>query len=648
MIRAGVWLMKRQKAINLAGTKATSHRVPASSPIMNHSHPLAILGFGLFNVLALMVAGAIEPPRMLFLQDAGHDATAPSGMRSGYAILRREDGSFCFYNPYAPSPEPLSLPDAQGQKHTLRPALPESIAKSKALIDSGILNNTQTLLAADGTVRSIMVKSEKLSKEDAARIGLPIYLDVWYQQGNASAMAAPMRTWRGYNGSQMEYQRLASGRLLVPHGSYLPHAKAVPPTGRHETVIEYSDDGGASWKLSTSKLTTPCYEGFNGSNEGACEPCFEELRDGSLWMLMRTQAGCLYESVSKDGGTTWSKAAPTRFRTSTGPANLLRHRDGRLVLTWNNCELPPRYAGEGVYGGRDALHIAISNDDGRSWQGFREIYLDHRRNDNPTASGDRGTAYPLAAFTEDGQIVVLAGQGKGGRNPILVDPDWITATSAESDFHDGLAQWTVYQHIGPAKRWWRARRIGCELIDTPDEPGTRSLHVRHAVAAKDEAPSEPDTAVWNFPNGWRGELTARIRLPSGSQGAVFSLNDRFFDPSNTLGEDAAVFLALVNDDNIKSDTWHTLSLRWELSSGQCEYRIDDKLISTLPIHSRTLNGVSYLRIRSAANTLDPHGVIIRRVQAQITDPNAPAVTSEEVGAWQQEYVKTIVSRWQAK
>ena len=523
------------------------------------------------------------------------------------------------------------------------PPLPESLAKSKVLRDSGLLNNVQTLLSADGIVRSVTVKSERIAKEDVARIGLPMYLDMWYQQGSAASVSPPVRTWRGYNGSQMEYQRLASGRLLVPHGSYLPHAKAEPPTGRHETVIEYSDDGGANWQLSASRLTAPCYAGFNGSNEGACEPCFEELRDGSIWMLMRTQAGCLYESISKNGGTTWAAAAPTRFRTSTGPANLLRHRDGRLVLCWNNCELPPRCEGVGVYGGRDALHIAISADDGRTWRGFREIYLDHRRNDNPAASGDRGTAYPLAAFTEEGQIVVLAGQGKGGRNPIVVDPDWITSTTAESDFSDGLAQWSTYQHFGPAKRWWRARRTSCELIDTPGDKDTRSLHVRHVTRA--DEPSEPDTAVWNFPNGWRGELTARIRLPAGSQGAVFSLDDRFFDPSNTLGEDAAVFQARVTADNAKQDEWHTLSLRWDLERGHCVYRLDDVQVSTLSVHTRTLNGVSYLRIRSAAATPDPQGVIVRFVKVQIADPVAPAVTHEQVAAWQQEYVKTIVPRW---
>ncbi|WP_395753391.1 sialidase family protein [Prosthecobacter sp.] len=610
---------------------------------MKHLLPQAFRVLCLFEALTFVVAGAAEPPRMLFLEDAGHDATAPSGTRSGFAILRREDGSFCFYNPYALSAGPLLLPDAIGEMHTLKPALPESLARSKALADSGLLNNAQTLLSADGVVRSITVKKEAITKEDVKSIGLPMYLDVWYQQGSAEAVSPPVRTWHGYNGSQMEYQRLSSGRLLVPHGSYLPHGKAVPPAGRHETVVEYSDDGGATWRISASKLTSPCYAGFNGANEGACEPCFEELRDGSVWMLMRTQAGCLYESLSKDGGTTWAAAVPSRFRTSTGPANLLRHRDGRLVLTWNNCELPPKHEGVGVYGGRDALHIAISSDDGSTWQGFREIYLDHRRNDNPAASGDRGTAYPLAAFDEQGRIIVLAGQGKGGRNPIVVDPEWITETKAETDFRDGLAQWSVYQHIGPAKRWWRARRIGCELIETPGEKDSRSLHVRHAASA--EEPSQPDTAVWNFPNGWRGQLTARIRLPGGSQGAVFSLNDRFFDPSNTLGEDAAVFQARVMPDNVRPDEWHTLSLRWDLDRGQCEFLLDDVLVSALPLRTRTLNGVSYLRIRSAAATPDPHGVIIRHVKAEISSPNAPAVTREQVAAWQEEYVKTIVPKW---
>lgn len=106
-----------------------------------------------------------------------------------------------------------------------------------------------------------------------------------------------------------------------------------------------------------------------------------------------------------------------------------------------------------------ALHIAISDDDGRTGHGFREIYLGHRRNDTPSASGDRGTVYPLAACNEQGQIVV--------------DPDWITATTAGSDFHDGLAQWSVYPHVGPAKRWWPARHTGSTWRHHPAGEGGR-------------------------------------------------------------------------------------------------------------------------------------------------------------------------------
>lgn len=584
-------------------------------------------------------AEPLQPPRRLLLGEGTHDPGAAGGKRAGFAIARKDDGTFAFYNPLAPGAGPLVLPDASGASVTLLPALPEALATSRPLLESGLLNNAQVLLSSDGGVRSVFVQADRFSREEAAKIGLSTYLDVWFRQGDATGARDAVRTWRGYNGSQMEYQRLRGGRILVPHGSMIPHAKAVPPTGRHETVVEYSDDGGATWRLSESRLTSPCYEGFNGSNEGACEPCFEELGDGRVWMLMRTQAGCLYESFSSDSGTTWSAAAPTRFRTSTGPANLLRHRDGRLVLTWNHCELPPRHEGEGVYGGRDALHLAISDDDGKTWRGFREIYLDHRRNDNPASNGDRGTAYPLGAFTADGSLVILAGQGEGGRNPILVDPGWITATKAETDFRDGLAQWSVYQHTGPAERWWRAREIGCELIETPGEPGTKSLRVRRPDG------KEPDTAVWNFPNGWSGELTARILLSDGSPGATVLLNDRFFDPSNPLAEKRAVFRFDLKPGDCPPGAWHDLSLRWDLGKGRCECRLGNRLVATLPILTNTLNGISYLRLRSAAATPDPRGLVVRRVAVHLADPVAPPATAEAVRASQEEYVRTVVAGW---
>jgi BNR repeat-like domain/Putative zinc- or iron-chelating domain len=462
---------------------------------------------------ALCLRAAPEPPRMLM-----------EGPGTATSLLRRPDGSFAFYDRRHPDAGPVVLPDREGRRHTLLPALSPALAGSKIVRDSGVLDDSQLILTPDGHLISVRVRGEKLDPATARQVGLSYHLDLWLTRADARTADPARRIWSGYNGSQMEVQAGPGGRIFVPFGSMIPHAKAVPPTGRHETIVLYSDDG-RTWQQSAARLVAPCYEGFNGSNEGACEPTLEPLRDGRLWMLMRTQAGFLYESTSRDNGTTWSAATASRFNTSTGPANLLRHRNGWLVLTWNNCEMPRRADGEGVYGGRDALHIAVSTDEGATWRGFREIYLDFRRNENPAKSGDRGSAYPLGAYMDDGRIVVIAGQGAGGRNPVLIDPDWIVETRARTDFSDGLASWSTYKHHGPARRWWRARAVGGELVPDPENPAARSLHLRK----HDDLPA--DAAVWNFPNGWKGSLTARVRVRPGFAGGMICLNDRFFDPS---------------------------------------------------------------------------------------------------------------------
>jgi hypothetical protein len=353
----------------------------------------------------------------------------------------------------------------------------------------------------------------------------------------------------------------------------------------------------------------------------------------------------LYESFSEDKGTTWQPARASRFYTSTGPPNIFRHKNGWLVVSWNNCEMPPREEGQGVYGGRDALHIAISDDEGQTWRGFREIYLDHRRNDNPAQTGDRGTAYPLGAYTSDGKIVIVAGQGQGGRNPILIDPEWIIETEAQTDFSNGLNDWSVYKHHGPAKSWWRARAVGCGLIDNPTDQDAKCLVVRKP----DELP--PDGATCNFPNGWKGSLTARVMIRKGSQGGLLCLNDRFFDPANDWGEDLAVFrLPLespgkIGSVNVDPDTWQEVKLEWDLSVPICKVFVNHHPAGELkPLHP-TLNGLSYVRFRSTAKTIDHAGFLVDSVKVSIEDPCTPATTPKAQAEQEQHYIKTVVPRW---
>src|SRR5262249_20208518 len=154
---------------------------------------------------------------------------------------------------------------------------------------------------------------------------IDLFLDIWHWQttdGRASWTSGE-RIFEGVVGALRGVTQLKSSRILLPVGMWITGRKAGLPTGGHEVSAMDSDNNGATWKLSPSRLVAPCYEGFNGSNYGACEPNVLELDDGHVWMLMRTQTGLLYESHSHDSGTTWSDAVPSQFVSSDSPAEVM-------------------------------------------------------------------------------------------------------------------------------------------------------------------------------------------------------------------------------------------------------------------------------------------------------------------------------------
>ncbi len=124
------------------------------------------------------------------------------------------------------------------------------------------------------------------------------------------------------------------------------------------------------------------------------------LEDGRLWMLARTSRDNCHECFSEDAGETWSTWRPSRFYGTLTMPTLFRLSDGRVLLLWcNTTPLPeidrteesiPESAKNGrwedVFTNRDACHAAISEDDGRTWIGFREMRLNPLRN-----SGDFGS-----------------------------------------------------------------------------------------------------------------------------------------------------------------------------------------------------------------------------------------------------------------
>ncbi|MFH1569948.1 MAG: sialidase family protein, partial [Gemmatimonadota bacterium] len=155
--------------------------------------------------------------------------------------------------------------------------------------------------------------------------------------------------------------QLSSGRLVVPAALHpCPGGTRETWSPRGISMCFLSDDGGVTWRRSTTELHAP-----EGSKTGLQEPGVVELRDGRLRLWTRTDLGCQYESISADGGDTWSPAAPGPLASPVSPASIRRLPwTGDLFAVWND------HSGRHPFpaGRRTPLCVATSADEGRSWR----------------------------------------------------------------------------------------------------------------------------------------------------------------------------------------------------------------------------------------------------------------------------------------
>lgn len=146
----------------------------------------------------------------------------------------------------------------------------------------------------------------------------------------------------------------------------------------------YSDDDGRSWASSTP---VPNPDGVVHQ-----EPGLVQLKNGDLYMIMRTDTTTQYGTLSSDGGKTWrASQASNIISASQSPASLARvPTTGDLVLVWNHNDAIGESKAK-----RTPLSIAISTDEGKSWQHEQSV------EDDPSGS----FCYTAIHFVDDGVLL---------------------------------------------------------------------------------------------------------------------------------------------------------------------------------------------------------------------------------------------------
>ena len=202
--------------------------------------------------------------------------------------------------------------------------------------------------------------------------------------------------------------------------------------GRHAVLSYASQDDGKSW--SRSNIIDL---GGIGHHDGAIEASFVERKDHSLWMLMRTNWGRLWQAESIDSGKTWRPIGPTQLDASAAPPILERLASGRIFLAWNRFywdgtkDYPAaggdqQWSGTRTSNNRQELSIAFSDDDGKTWS-EPQIVATVIPNDDGTYPKKEVT-YPYVFERRPGEIWLTAWRF-GGFRVKLLEKDFVTTSS---------------------------------------------------------------------------------------------------------------------------------------------------------------------------------------------------------------------------
>lgn len=177
-------------------------------------------------------------------------------------------------------------------------------------------------------------------------------------------------------------RRLGDGILLnkptvLANGNWL-FTSSVWEADNSIKVYASTDEGATFALRGTANIDNP-------KSRGPDEPMIVERRDGSLWMMVRMQG--IAETISRDGGRTWTPVERIPIQHCTSRFFLRRLQSGALLLV--------KHGPIKEHVRREKLMAFVSDDDGLTWKGG--LMIDARED----------VTYPDGVQAADGTIYLV-------------------------------------------------------------------------------------------------------------------------------------------------------------------------------------------------------------------------------------------------
>eukprot|EP00899_Mesostigma_viride_P006786 jgi/Mesvir1/16108/Mv08396-RA.3 len=212
--------------------------------------------------------------------------------------------------------------------------------------------------------------------------------------------------WREPPHSYLEYAQYHPLKEAAPTATARMPPGAPPESRRGSAGALISDDRGQTWRACGN---------IHNKETWLIENTVEQCSDGRLLMLFRSGQGCVFQSLSGDGGETWQEAVPIHLPNPNSklaiatfclpPGHGKTGKETALFLAYNHSTQR-----------RSPLNGAISLDDGATWRHLAYIEED-------VEGGN--FAYPTPIGWAPGVVMVgYSSWGKGIRLATLsISPD---------------------------------------------------------------------------------------------------------------------------------------------------------------------------------------------------------------------------------